>query len=168
MIETHGIYTVSSSTHSPSMSLITRSYQLAWLLLLKFTQQHTSGHAILLIRQVYILLHPRLHPHFTKFITAAWAGIYWSIIISGRVKLPITFGRRREARMAFPNLSPNSELRNALVEYAMLVSQSSGEGSSPQMHGGSTRTTESNSFWCIRWTCIVGSESYKPVVSFLR
>ena len=81
---------------------------------------------------------------------------YWSIMISGRVKLPITFDRWREARMAFPTLSPNSVLRNVLVEYAMLVSQSSGEGSSPQLHGWSTRTTESHSFWCILWTCIVG------------
>ena len=96
-------------------------------------------------------------PHFTKFIMGWNIQIsYWSIMISGRVKLPIIFGRRREARMAFPNLSPNSVLRNVLVEHAMLVTQSSGEDSCPQLYGGSTRTNESHLFWCILWTCIVG------------
>ena len=65
MIETNGIYTISSSTHSsPSMSLITRSSELAWLLQVKWTLPHTSVHRILLFRHLF---HPRLHTHFTKF-----------------------------------------------------------------------------------------------------
>ena len=106
------IYAVSSSNYSsPSMSLIIISSELVWLSQLKFTQPHTSVQGRLLFRQLNVLLHPRLHPHFTKFITAAGTEdsniLHRSIMMSGRVKPPTTIDRRREAWMAFPGLSPN-------------------------------------------------------------
>ena len=116
MMETHSIYIHMQFHHQlihpPSISLITRSYELASLLQLKFTQPRTSAHGRLLYRQLHVLLHPRLQPHFTKFITAGGAGRfihidYWSILMCGRVKLPTTIDRRREAWMTFLSLSPN-------------------------------------------------------------
>ena len=53
---------------------------------------------------------------------------YWSIMMSGRVKLQTTIDRSMEARIAFP-MQPLSKslLRNVLVEYALLESQLLGE-----------------------------------------
>ena len=56
----------------------------------------------------------------------------------------------------FPRPFSKSLLRNVLVEYAVLVSQLLVKDSPPQLHGWSTRTTETRSLWCILWTCKVG------------
>ena len=79
---------------------------------------------------------------------------YWSTMMYGRVKLSTTIGRRRGAWVAFPGLSLN--LRNVLVEYAVLVNHLLVEDSAPQLLGWSTNTTETRSLWCILWTCIGG------------
>ena len=78
---------------------------------------------------------------------------YWSIMMSGRFKLPTIIDRRR-GWLSRP--FSKSLLRNVLVEYAVLVSQLLVDNSPPQLRGWSTRITETRSLWCILWTCIVG------------
>ena len=96
MIETHGIYTVSSSTHSsPSMSLINRSSELAWLLQLKFTQPHTSVRGRLLFRQLHAIIIASAFAatlYQVHYSCSGWKiqTSYWSLILSGRVKLSTT------------------------------------------------------------------------------
>ena len=106
MIETHGIYTVSYSTHSsPSMSLITRSSELAWLLQLKFTQPHTYVHGKLLFRQLHVLLYPLEYNDV------------WSC------QTPNHERPEKGGVDIFPQPFSKSLLRNVLVKYAVLVSQ---------------------------------------------
>ena len=147
--------------HPPSMSLITRSSELAGLLQLKCTQPHT-----------FYAWNIVIPTHTSSLASGLAATLYqvhhscrgWriqtfcrSVRMSGSVKLPATIDRRREARMAFPSLSPNHW-------YALLVTQSLWEDSPRQLRGWSTRTTESRSLWCIVWTCIVG----RPIVQTVR
>ena len=116
MIETHGIYIYTCSgiinSFIPSMSLIIRSSELARLLQLKFTQPRTSVHGRLLFRPTATRPLASAFAATLYHVHYSWSGSkiqtsYWSIMMSGRVKLPTTVGRRREGRMAFFGLSPN-------------------------------------------------------------
>ena len=163
VIETHGIYTVSSSTHSPPfMSLITRSSEMygccscvciSFIRTLgthKFTQPHTSVNGRLLFRQINVFLHQRLQPHFTKFITAAGAGRFTNILLEfNPVWLCQTPNHNRPQKGGsggFPQPFSKSLLRNVLVEYAVLVIQLLGGRLSP--------------------SCVVGVQEPPKVVHF--
>ena len=108
------------------MSLVIISSELVWLWQPKFTQAHTSVHARLFFLQLHVLLHPRLHPHFTN--SSQLQGLEDSDILLEHndvwsCQTPNHNRPETGGVDGFPRRFSKSLLRNVLVEYAVLVSQ---------------------------------------------
>ena len=88
--------------------------------------------------------------------------------MAGRVKLPTTIDRIREAWMAFPGISPNHcNVYSVLVEYAMLVSQFLMEDSPRSCAGGVQEPPKLVHFGVYFGLVSLADESFQLVVFLL-